>query len=277
MQVRIQTLEELLSSLSDLQVDWRDPVAHRVIERLDSFKVQDSYSRDDMAALLDEQFDDGLLLCRLFLGLSKDAFSAAIRAQLGGIGAGVTFYRANREAFLDALDALGVREAMTIEANRVPRWSDVLVERLRSGRGSAISGQKRGRGTEAFVEEIVKRIFSEYALRCNFQGQDGRVAKCDIAIPSAAHPRILIETKAYGATGSKMTDVIGDIEKIIKAKTPNMDFLLVTDGMTWSQRQSDLRKIVAFQNLGYITRVYTHSMANQFEQDLLDLKHRHSL
>ena len=31
---------------------------------------------------------------------------------------------------------------MAEQANRVPKWSDVLVERLRSG-GSAISGQKR--------------------------------------------------------------------------------------------------------------------------------------
>jgi hypothetical protein len=277
MQVRLQTLEELVSSLSDLQVDWRDPVAHRIIDRLRVFPIKTSYERADVAALLDDGFDDGILLCRLFLGLSKDTFAAALRAELGGVGAGVTCYRSNREAFLDALDALGVRPAMAAESNRVPVWSDVLVERLRSGRGSAISGQKRGRGTEEFVEEIVKRVFPTYGLRCNFQGHTGQVAKCDIAIPSAASPRILIETKAYGATGSKMTDVIGDIEKIIKAKTPNMDFLLVTDGMTWAQRQSDLRKIVSFQNLGYITRVYTHSMAEQFEQDLIALKHRHSL
>lgn len=277
MQVRRQTLDELLSSLSDLAVDWRDPVAHRVIDRLNQLPMKLEYSRADVGALLDEHFDDGILLCRLFLGLSKDAFTAALRLQLGAAGSGVTFYKANRELFLDALDRLLVREAMAAEVNRVAKWSDVLVERLRSGRGSAISGQKRGRGTEEFVEEIVRRIFTTYAVRCNFIGQDGRFAKCDIAIPSAADARILIESKAYGATGSKMTDVIGDIEKITKAKTPNMDFLLVTDGMTWAQRQSDLKKIVQFQNLGYITRVYTHSMADQFEQDLRQLKHRHSL
>ncbi len=56
-----------------------------------------------------------------------------------------------------------------------------------------------------------------------------------------------------------------------------MDFLLVTDGVTWSQRQADLSKIVIFQNLGYITRIYTQSMAEQFERDLQLLKHRHAL
>jgi len=57
----------------------------------------------------------------------------------------------------------------------------------------------------------------------------------------------LIEAKGYGATGSKMTDIIGDIEKIIAAKRPDTAFLFFTDGMTWKERKSDLRKIVEYQ------------------------------
>lgn len=87
----------------------------------------------------------------------------------------------------------------------------------------------------------------------------------------------MIEAKGYGATGSKMTDIIGDIEKIIAAKRPDTAFLFFTDGITWNQRKSDFRKIVEYQNAGDITRIYTKSMAKQFESDLMQLKREHGL
>jgi len=36
---------------------------------------------------------------------------------------------------------------------------------------------------------------------------------------------ILIESKGYGAAGSKMTDVVGDANKIIEAKRPDTPFI----------------------------------------------------
>ncbi len=84
-----------------------------------------------------------------------------------------------------------------------------MVERLRSGRGSAFSGQKRGRDVEDFAEEIVTRVFDDaYDTRCSFVGRRGKIAKCDLAIPSKDNPRIVIEAKGYGVTGSKVTDVV---------------------------------------------------------------------
>jgi hypothetical protein len=102
----------------------------------------------------------------------------------------------------------------------------VLVERLRSGRGSAISGQRRGRGAEDFAEAIVRKVFGDdFQVRCTFKGPRGHDAKCDFAIPSKSEARILIESKGYGATGSKMTDILGDIRAIIAAKRPDTAFL----------------------------------------------------
>jgi hypothetical protein len=211
------------------------------------------------------------------LGLSKDQFVSVLRGALGGAGIGVKSYRASPGGFIEALVAAGILEAMAEEANRVPHWTDVLVERLRSGRGSAISGQRRGRDLEDFAEAIISKVFGEaFQTRCTFAGPRGG-AKCDFAIPSKSLPRIVIESKAYGATGSKMTDVIGDIEKIINAKRPDTAFLFFTDGLTWKQRKSDLRKIVEYQNRGDITRIYTHAMADQFEQDLNKLKEEYRL
>ena len=61
------------------------------------------------------------------------------------------------------------------------------------------------------------------------------------------------------------------------SKRADTAFLFFTDGLTWKQRQSDLKKIIEHQNQGDITRIYTQSMAAQFEADLLTLKDEHGL
>jgi len=153
----------------------------------------------------------------------------------------------------------------------------ILKERLRSGRGSAIQGQQRGRGLEDFAEEVIKEVFgSSFAPRCTFQGPRGP-AKCDFAIPDKTQPWILIESKGYGATGSKMSDIIGDLDAIIAAKRPDTSLLFVTDGLTWKARANDLRKIIERQNDGRITRIYTKQMRDQFKEDLETLKSEHGL
>jgi DpnII restriction endonuclease len=272
MEIIAQKLDDIVTSLQPLTVEWQDETAHRIIERLTHFPVKKAYTVADVKALLDENFDDAILLFRLFLGLSKDQFVSFLRGIRDEKGIGVKSYRADSDSFVEDLLSTGLLEAMAEEANRKPHWSLVLVERLRSGRGSAISGQKRGRGVEDFAEAIVKKVFgSKFDMRCTFTGPKEK-AKCDFAIPSKSAPRIVIESKGYGATGSKMTDIIGDIEQIIRAKRPDTALLFFTDGLTWKQRKSDLRKIVEFQNSGGITRIYTFAMAGQFETDLRQLK-----
>jgi DpnII restriction endonuclease len=160
---------------------------------------------------------------------------------------------------------------MTSTINYEPIWSDILVERLRAGRGSAISGQRRGRGLEDFAEAIVKEVFADaYETRCTFTGN--KTAKCDLAVPAKTRPRIIIEVKGYAATGSKMSDIIGDLDAIIDAKRHDMALLFITDGMTWKARLSDLRRIVQRQNEGKITRIYTTKMREIFLDDLRTLK-----
>jgi hypothetical protein len=272
-----QKLDDILSSLRPLTVEWQDETARRVIDRLKAIHVKQAYTTEDIKTILDENFDDGMLICRLFLGLSKDQFGNVLRDALGNAGIGVKSYRAKPEVFLEALLGTGLLEAMAEEANRKPHWTDVLVERLRSGRGSAIAGQRRGRELENFVEAIVRKVFSgSFQMRCPFSGPRG-TAKCDFAIPSKSAPRILIESKGYNATGSKMEDVTGDIEKIIAAKRPDTALLFFTDGLTWKQRKSTLRTIVRYQNDGDITRIYTLAMADQFEKDLQQLKSEYRL
>ncbi len=278
MEVIAQKLDDILATLQPLTVEWKDETAERVINRLKRFRAKKSYTAEDVKPLLDENFEDGILICRLFLGLSKDAFVSAFKDVRGSAGIGVKSYHTDPDAFLDSLLDAGLLDAMAATANRKPHWTDVLVERLRSGRGSAISGQRRGRGVEDFAQGVVSKVFgTNYQVRCSFTGPRGHQAKCDFAIPSKTAARVLIESKGYGATGSKMTDILGDIRTIIAAKRPDTAFLFFTDGLTWKQRKSDLRKIVEFQNTGDITRIYTYAMAAQFEADLRQLKAEYNL
>ncbi|ESQ88311.1 hypothetical protein ABAC460_16760 [Asticcacaulis sp. AC460] len=271
---KYQTLEEVVDGLSPLNVDWMDEIAASAIARLSDLPKKESYGREDIAALLSGNFDEGILCARLFLALSKDSMETELKSELGAGGIGVKRYQSEPEDYLAALERLRLPEAMASTINYRPVWSDILAERLRSGRGSAISGQRRGRGLEDFAEAMVREVFEDqYETRCSFTGADNKTAKCDVAVPDRMRPRIVIEVKGYGATGSKMTDIIGDLDAIIDAMRRDTWLLFVTDGMTWKSRLSDLKKIVERQNQGKIARIYTTSMREEFLADLRSLKH----
>ncbi|MDK1378228.1 MULTISPECIES: DpnII family type II restriction endonuclease [unclassified Sinorhizobium] len=279
MQVIEQTIDDVVASLSPLSVDWMDDVAASAIASLSALPKKTEYSRADVGALLNAKFEEGLLCVRLFLALSKDGMETELRNILGSGGIGAKRFASDPQGYLDALESLGLLEAMATTINYQPVWSDILVERLRSGRGSAIQGQRRGRGLEDFAEALVAEVFGEggYETRCTFTGADGSTAKCDVVVPDRNKPRIVIESKAYGATGSKMTDIIGDLDAIIAAKRHDTPLLFLTDGLTWRARTSDLRKIVQRQNQGKITRIYTTKMREQFLNDLHTLKNEFGL
>ena len=232
---------------------WQDEHAVKVMARLQSVPVKEAYTREDMAALFENDFRTGFTVAQLFLGISKDELQDRFGAIVGPGNIGAKYLARNRAAYLDGLEQLELPAAMAAAVNFKPAWSDILIERLRSGRGKAIRGQDSG-------------------PRCQFTGVGTQVEKCDFAIPDRHRPLIIIESKPYGATGSKQTDVVGDVNKIIDVKRPDTPFILITDGITWMRRISDLRKLIKFQNDGRITRIYTTKMAAQFEVDLRQLK-----
>ena len=246
---------------------------------IQALPLKPTYDADDIIALLDADFDTAFTVLRLFLDQSKDDFKLSLKeyfSQEGlGKGQGKNRYKLDKESFAEGLITLGLADQMANCVDRPRLWSDILVERLKGGRGSAIKGQTRGRGMEDFVEDIVRSVFSDHQIeiRGNFLGATGlRRAKTDFAIPSMSDPSILIETKAYGATGSKQSDVYGDAAKILEEKRHDTVFILVTDGITWKGRANDLRKLIELQNEGKIHRIYTKSMAGQLKVDLHSLK-----
>lgn len=66
--------------------------------------------------------------------------------------------------------------------------------------------------------------------------------------------------------------MIGDINRIIQEKRHDTIFILFTDGVTWRERESDFKKLVDFQNTGYIFKIYTKAMAQEFEMDLCQIR-----
>jgi hypothetical protein len=93
MQRVTQSLTDILASLQPLTVDWKDPVAVRVIDKLTALPVRSVYALEDIGQYLDADFDDGLLICRLFLGLSKDQFTSSFIEALGEEGSGKTRFK----------------------------------------------------------------------------------------------------------------------------------------------------------------------------------------
>lgn len=274
-----QTADEILSALTAVESSWRDAHSDAVIEILQSIPDRDTYGPAEVEPLLAKNFKAGLTVVRLLLDMSKDEFVPALRAVLGGGEIGVKRFRKDREGYVRALLEIGTADALQALHAKPVTWRDILVERLKGGRGSAIKGQARGRSLEDFAEAIVRRVFGgTFDARCRFVGAQGTsTEKADFAIPSRDDPGILIEVKAYGATGSKQTDVLGDIARIVAEKRHDTDLLLITDGVTWKARQNDLRKLIAMQNDGRIARIYTRSMGEELERDLQDLKSEHAL
>lgn len=275
-----QNLDEIVASLTEIDAEWLDATASKIITLLTELVDQRAFGRETLAELLDKDFDSGLTIIRLALDISKDRLETILPTALGVGGSGVKRYRLDRERFLDALEGLGATAAMEELANRPLKWTDLLVERLKGGRGRAIRGQRGGRSLEDFVEAVLVRVFGagNFDVRCSFVGKDGvTTAKADFAVPSKNDPRIVIESKGYAATGSKQTDVIGDLQKIISAKRRDSTLLLVTDGLTWRRRMNDLRTIIQMQNSGEITRVYTRAMMEQMGADLQTLKLEHGI
>jgi len=138
-----QTREGILAAISAIETSWMDEHSAAVIKAVNALPEKGDYTRDDVASVLEPDFEAGMTAIRLFLGLSKDEFGIVLREALGEGGAGITRFRRDREGFLAGIDRLGVLETIAGLVNTPVGWRDILVERLKYGRGSAIKGQKK--------------------------------------------------------------------------------------------------------------------------------------
>lgn len=153
MERRRQTFEEIISSLSRIESEWKDDHAKSVMDLLDGIEEKDTYTTRDLQRLLDKDYRAGMTLIRLFLDLSKDELEGSLREIKA------TAYRKDPESLLQGLASLGALEKIREAVGTPVTWRDMLVERLKTGRGSAIKAQVRGRFLEDKTEEIVQAVF----------------------------------------------------------------------------------------------------------------------
>jgi len=264
------TLEGLLSQFAELPADWRDDAARKLLDSIEvSVRGLRALRRppttEDLEAFLraDPAFLD---TSRLLLGLGQEPAAHVLSAELGPGSFTWTQLRqlAVREParLAGALVRAGLPGVIDEGLRRKWRLEDILIERYKMSRGRAIAGQQRGRGLENDVEAALTKAKVPFVSRVTFVGKQGKTAKCDFAVPGKENPKVVIEAKGFEATGSKLTDFLGDVLKIAQAKDYHMYFFLVTDGRGWQNRASDLRKLVEYQHEGLIDMIYPRRAVN---------------
>jgi len=273
------TLEELLDQIERIPTAGIDDIGQKVIETIPRI-IEQIGNRSLDRALVEELLQRepyALDVFRLFLDLSQDVLVNEFNAKGIEGNFGSLRKRCSRHAaeIAEVLVELGLLDA--IEAHRARKWSleDLLIERYKETRGRAIRAQKRGAALEEAVEEMLRELQKEIGFRYekgrNFIGHSGKEAKADFIIPSHQRPQIIIEVKAYEATGSKLTDVLGDVMKILEAKDPSIHFFLVTDGIGWYRRISDLKKLVDYHQSGQIDMIYTRKTLPRMKEKICNL------
>jgi hypothetical protein len=268
------SLDTLLGELVELRSDWLDETGTKVIAHiaviLPKLRSMRTLRAADLAGELHE--DPAFLdVCRLFMGVSQETAAHRISAHLSGPAVSWTrlrkLARTDSTALAEALVKMGLPEIILADLQKEWTTEDVLTDRYRMSRGRATAGQARGRSLEIKVEEVLQPLVP-FESRVTFTGRKGVRAKCDIAVPTRDHPKIVIEAKGFEATGSKLTDFLGDIRKIIDAKESRTYFFVVTDGRGWFHRSSDLQHVVRHQHEKDIDMIYTSSRLTQLAQDV---------
>ncbi len=276
MQFQKVTLEKLLSELTELPAEWMDELAQKVVDQLRLSvgalrNLDRPVSASDLAEQLQES-DTFLDVARLFLGKGQEPVAHMLCAELAE--GSMTWTKLRRlaklepERMAEALAGIGMLDVIDEHLDR--RWEveDILIDRYKMSRGRAIAGQARGRGLEDEAQAVLEDEGIPFERGVTFTGKKGETAKSDFAIPTKDHPKIVIECKGYEATGSKLTDFLGDVLKIVQAKDYHMYVFLVTDGRGWHNRVSDLRKIVEYHESGAVDMIYTKARLADLAADV---------
>lgn len=267
------TVKELLKQIERIPSEWLNKVGEKVIQSIPKVLRKISERAEVDQAFIEELLREdrySLDVFRLFLELSQDELANELN-RLGLPGEFTSIRKRIPEKAPEVARALievGLLDAIATQRDAQWELGDILLERYKYQRGRAIKGQKRGRSLEDDVKAILDELALSYVQGRSFVGRKGIEAKADFSIASERLPQVVIEVKGYEATGSKQTDVLGDIQKILKAKDPETHFYFVTDGVGWFRRISDLRHVVAYHESGDITMIYTRKMLPALKEEL---------
>lgn len=211
-------------------------------------------------------------------GLGQEQLKNQLRRLVGTSG-WVTLARNNPDLLIEVLDT-EFNLVQQIKKDLTKQWSfeDVLLERHLWSRKSGVQSVGRGRKVENEVEEVVKKLGLSYSMRTQFEGRGGEPAPCDLAIPSGTSDAlIVVAMKGFNSTGSKLSDAVKEIEKMVRVKYSKQYVFVIVDGIGWLSRQADLKRIYELWQKREIDGLYSLQHLAQFSQDLKDAAIRLSM
>ena len=164
-----------------------------------------------------------------------------------------------------ATDLLG--EELRGDQVEYSHWN-VVEARYMVGKGSALRGQASGDWLEDKIKDDVLEdlgleegdhfVHVQGRAEVTVAGETYEFAKGpDYVIPSLDDARIIIEAKAYiSSTGSKQTDVLGDVTKLEPISEKGVPLFMVVDGPMWRRRVSDLEEVFAKRDAGIVEGIH---------------------
>jgi hypothetical protein len=261
------TFPEFLASIGRIgeAAVLADPTVDVIASGAARLQAVDDVNLDTLAALVTEK-PEWIRVLGLAVGLGQEQLQITLYERFDTRSYG-RLARKAREV-VQVLDDLGLVQRILDERGRIYGYGDVLLERYgsRARAGRAIG---RGKALEDAVEAIVAAQGLPHVMRTNFQGQAGRTAPCDLAIPAGGgEAAIVVGIKGFNSTGSKLTDARREIEEMAKVRLPRHFVLAVVDGLGWRSRKADLEAIHQLWVRHEIDGLYTQASLDQFGADV---------
>lgn len=175
-----------------------------------------------------------------------------------------------------------IEEEIGIFLDNQIEYFDIVANRYMQKAGKAIKSTFTGNYLENKVEEILNKnrfkrnedYFQDQRAKFKTNGAVSETDKGpDFVLPTLENPQLIIEAKGYSSTGSKQSDVAGDMrEKIVghipKEHRDDVEVILVTDGGSWRLREPDLKTLVELHNDGIIDGLYQIETLDQLEKHI---------
>jgi len=268
----IPTFDEYLSTLGRLSdhVDPTVPSAAGLLLRdaADSLALLDEVSRASLTQWVQNR-PHWVPALGLAVGLSQEKLKNSLRHEFD-TPSWNSLARTRPAELIDFLDReFDVVKFVDLQRNSTFDFGDVIIARA-GARASAIRASAAGRRVEDEIESIARGLGLECATRTKFEGRNGRTAPCDLAVPSADAPEIVVAAKGFDSTGSKLTDAVREIEEMAEVRLPRQVVFVVIDGIGWKSRKNDLRRIHSLWLSRQIDGMYTLATLDVFRADLAE-------
>lgn len=203
----------------------------------------------------------------LAVGLSQERLKNNLKNRFN-TGGWVNLARSRPRDLIEWMDeSFDLIRMLDTQRGRSYEFGDVLVARAGS-RVTATQAGQSGRKVEDEIEAIAADLGLPYDVRTRFIGREGRIAPCDLVVPTSSDAQIVVAAKGFDSTGSKLTDAVREIQEMAEIRKPTQFVMAVIDGIGWKSRISDLRRIHTKWSDGSIDGMYTLATLDSFRHDL---------